>query len=447
MAKRFFERRTTRVLLVLVACFLALQFIRPSLGNPPVTGDLQAPVEVKSILQRACYDCHSNETKLSWFDKPVPAYWLVASHVKEGRALLNFSHWDSLTVDQRKGKLFESLNQIVFKEMPLSQYTSFHRDARVSAEDVRILRKWLASLAPPKLADSAAIKAAEDQYAKWTRGGGPASVKPEPNGLAFMPAYKDWAPISSTERWDNGTMRVIMGNKVAVEAIKGGHTNPWPDGAAFAKVAWKQLLRPSGMIEPGEFVQVELMVKDKKKYAGTDGWGWGRWKGDQLKPYGRDASFVTECMHCHRPMKDRDFVFTEPFNRQLEVKRAGNASDTSFFNPLDLKLISSRIDKTNETISILYGDDLAAHSFREGKGLPPQSTLVLVNWSQKEDEHWYGANNTKSLQSVDILSTGIDPEGLGFIHYEGQPAKEFLVQMNVGDEKKYFESWRASVMP
>jgi len=393
MARRLLSRKIIRILLVLLVCFILIQFIRPSLDNPPVTGDLQAPVEVKSILVRACYDCHSNETKLAWFDKPAPAYWLVAVHVKEGRELLNFSHWDSLTADQRKGKLFESLNQIVFNEMPLSQYTTFHGDARVSGDDIKVLRKYLASLAPPKLADSAVIKAADEQYVKWTKNESAADVSPEFNGMVFMPDYKNWRPISTSERWDNGTMRLIMGNPVAVKAINEGHTNPWPDGTAFAKVAWKQLLRPTGEIEPGEFVQVEIMVKDQNKYANTDGWGWGRWKGDQLKPYGKDRSFVSECMHCHQPMKNNDFTFSLPMDRHVVVQpdSTDRRPGAREFHPLDWRVITSRIDKSKGTMSILYGDTNAVTSARKGS-LSDLSTLTLVTWTQKEDEHWYGAN-------------------------------------------------------
>ena len=71
--------------------FLGLQFVRPGLTNPPVTAELNAPPEVKAILKNSCYNCHSNETKLAWFDQVVPAYWLVASDVKEARKHLNFS--------------------------------------------------------------------------------------------------------------------------------------------------------------------------------------------------------------------------------------------------------------------------------------------------------------------------------------------------------------------
>ena len=405
MAKSFFGKKIVRVVLVLMVCFVLLQFIRPSLDNPSVTGDLQAPPEVKSILQRACYDCHSNETKLAWFDKPAPAYWLVAAHIKEGRALLNFSHWDSLNADQRKGKLFESLNQMVFNEMPLSQYTTFHTDARISGEDVKVLRKYLASLAPPKLADSAVIRSADDQYARWTTAARAQEVKPEPNGLAYMADYSDWKAISSTDRWDNGTMRVIMGNPVAVKAIREGHMNPWPDGTAFAKVAWKALLKPSGEVTPGEFLQVEIMLKDKDKYAATGGWGWGRWKGDQLKPYGKDASFVTECTGCHRPMHDHDLVFTSPVNWR---GHAGVGADTAALQALDWKVITSRIDKSQGTMSVLYGNDLAVAAARKGKDYPLNSVLTLVTWKQKEDDHWYGANVPDSLISVEKFTFGTD---------------------------------------
>jgi len=73
------------------AALIAIQFLRPPITHPQVTADLTAPPEVKQILRTSCYDCHSNETRLAWFDEIVPAYWLVASDVKAGRRRLNFS--------------------------------------------------------------------------------------------------------------------------------------------------------------------------------------------------------------------------------------------------------------------------------------------------------------------------------------------------------------------
>lgn len=52
----------------------AIQVGNPEIKNPPVTGKLAAPKEVTRIFERACYDCHSNETRLKWYDKVAPVY-------------------------------------------------------------------------------------------------------------------------------------------------------------------------------------------------------------------------------------------------------------------------------------------------------------------------------------------------------------------------------------
>ena len=53
-----------------------------------------------------------------------------------------------------------------------------------------------------------------------------------------MPQYKDWTVVNSTTRFDANTLRIILGNKVAMKAIADNKTNPWPDGTTFAKVGW-----------------------------------------------------------------------------------------------------------------------------------------------------------------------------------------------------------------
>jgi U3 small nucleolar RNA-associated protein 14 len=57
------------------------------------------------------------------------------------------------------------------------------------------------------------------------------------------------------------------------------------------------------------------MVKDAQRYRQTAGWGWGRWRGMDLKPYGKDAQFANECVGCHEPVKGNDFVYTMPLER------------------------------------------------------------------------------------------------------------------------------------
>jgi hypothetical protein len=327
------------LLLILAVGFLCAQFIRPQLTNPPVTADLQAPEEVKTILKTSCYNCHSNETKLSWFDKPVPAIWLVARDVQDARARLNFSEFGKLSAGQQNEFLFEAISQVELGAMPLPQYEKLHPESAITPEQLATLKKYAASLVGEKTVTADEIKDADDEYAKWIQNGNATatSVASAPNGFAFLPDYKNWKAISSTERQDNYTLRQILGNDVAVRAIAENHINPWPDGAAFAKVAWLErrdekgeprefshaefVLRDSqkyekGVIKPGKFFQVEFMLRDSQKYATTLGWGFGRWRGTDLKPYGKDANFTSECVGCHAALTNSNYVYTKPIGGQ-----------------------------------------------------------------------------------------------------------------------------------
>lgn len=148
----------------------------------------------------------------------------------------------------------------------------------------------------------------------WT---GKASAEPTRasiNGIEFPIGYENWQTISLSHRIDNESMRVILGNPIAIEAARTGATNPWPNGAILAKVVWKQRVDENwpAAITQGEFWQVEFMLKDVKKYARTKGWGYARWRGKDLKPWGEDADFDQGCVACHAPVANKDYVFSTP---------------------------------------------------------------------------------------------------------------------------------------
>ena len=52
-----------RVILVILAVVVVAQLGPVSRTNPPVTAEIAAPDDVRVLLRRACYDCHSNETR------------------------------------------------------------------------------------------------------------------------------------------------------------------------------------------------------------------------------------------------------------------------------------------------------------------------------------------------------------------------------------------------
>jgi cytochrome c553 len=303
-----------RVLLGVALVFLSLQLVRPGLGNPGPTTELKAPSEVKQILQSSCYACHSNETHLSWFDRIAPASWLVARDVKRARMHLNFSEIGAESAARQTGALFESVNQIQMGAMPPQSYVRLHPDAIVTPAQVAVLRKYLlpASTAVRVLASPKDVATADVQYRRWVTEGGTVNPARSPNGIAYLPDYVNWKVVSITERNDTNTLKLIVGNDVAIKAIADQTVNPWPDGTTFAKVTWSQQVDQTGVVHAGEFVKVAFMIKGSKQYAATAGWGWAEWHGANLEPYGKAANFATECVACHEPLRKNDFVFTFP---------------------------------------------------------------------------------------------------------------------------------------
>lgn len=127
-----------RILLAGVAGFLLIQLIPYGVDNPSARDEpaWDSP-QTRELAVRACYDCHSNETDVLWFEKVAPVKWYVANHVKEGRAALNFSEW-STNAGEEADDAGEAAEE---GGMPPSSYTSFglHGDAKLSPAEVRAL--------------------------------------------------------------------------------------------------------------------------------------------------------------------------------------------------------------------------------------------------------------------------------------------------------------------
>jgi hypothetical protein len=133
-----------------------------------------------------------------------------------------------------------------------------------------------------------------------------------PNGISIYPDYMTWKVVAPSYREDKGHIRIITGNETAVAALQAGK-KPLPDGSVLAKVSWKADKHPSFPVAtvPGGFAQVEFMVKDSSKYKETGGWGFARFVGHELKPYGTDPGFVGECFGCHIPVAGNDYLYTK----------------------------------------------------------------------------------------------------------------------------------------
>jgi len=139
-------------------------------------------------------------------------------------------------------------------------------------------------------------------------------------GITIPAGYRDWRLIS-VARLAGGKLKQLraqLGNDIAMKAFREG-TLPFPDGTIIAALHWDEAaseennkVLASGF--PGAGLQssvagsaenVQFMVKDSKKYAATDGWGFADFRNS--KP--GDEALHKTCFPCHQPAKDRDYVF------------------------------------------------------------------------------------------------------------------------------------------
>lgn len=137
-----------RISIILVIVLVAIQFFRPeeNKGNlyaeTHIKNVVSVPPEVETILQNACYDCHSNETQYPWYNKIQPVAWWLANHVDEGKSELNFSMFATYNLKRQKHKLDEIAEQLREHEMPLESYTWIHKKARLNNDDIELLALW-----------------------------------------------------------------------------------------------------------------------------------------------------------------------------------------------------------------------------------------------------------------------------------------------------------------
>src|SRR5262245_24885415 len=133
-------------------------------------------------------------------------------------------------------------------------------------------------------------------------------------GIKIPPGYRDWRVISvAHEEGSLNDLRAVLGNDVAFKAARDG-TLPYPDGAIVARIAWsydplpeseKAFGRAQSFVAGAPKNGVQFMVKDSRKYAATDGWGYAQF--DNGKPASEAAH--NACHPCHAIVKARDFVF------------------------------------------------------------------------------------------------------------------------------------------
>lgn len=142
-------RRVLKLIVVAVAIlFTSAQFFRPNQTNPSVDqaqaikAHVRVAPEVAEIFERACKDCHSNQTHWPWYAQVSPVSWYVTDHVNHGRKDLNFSEWAAYDREQADWLLGAMCMTAERGRMPLASYTRLHPSAKLSPLDVQTLCAW-----------------------------------------------------------------------------------------------------------------------------------------------------------------------------------------------------------------------------------------------------------------------------------------------------------------
>ena len=141
-----------KILLGLIAILIIIQFIRPERNTSIersanfIGNKYAVPENVTSILDKACMDCHSNNTTYPWYTNIQPVGFWLQNHVNEGKGEINFDEFLSYSPKKAHHKLEECKEMINEGEMPLNSYTWIHRDAKLTAEEKKILTDWASGL-------------------------------------------------------------------------------------------------------------------------------------------------------------------------------------------------------------------------------------------------------------------------------------------------------------
>lgn len=132
---------------VFVLIFLALigiQFVEVNRTNPPITGEIQVPPQLKEIFKKSCYDCHSNETKWAWYSYVAPISWLISNDVEEGRKDLNFSEWEKYYSRKKEELKKEIWEEVRDDKMPMGIYIYTHPSSKLDLTQKNVIKRWAA---------------------------------------------------------------------------------------------------------------------------------------------------------------------------------------------------------------------------------------------------------------------------------------------------------------
>lgn len=95
-----------------------------------------------ALFQRACQNCHSENTQWPWYSRIPPASWMIEKDVDDARRHVNFSNWDSYYPEEQEEFLTQIGSAARTGQMPLPRYTLLHREAVLSSQERHQIYEW-----------------------------------------------------------------------------------------------------------------------------------------------------------------------------------------------------------------------------------------------------------------------------------------------------------------
>lgn len=141
-----------KIMVALLVALIIIQFIHPKKnkaeGPQPnyIGNNFAVPADVKTILTKACNDCHSNNSNYPWYANLQPIHWWMEKHIKEGKKNINYDEYTNRPLRYQYHKMEETIEMIKEGEMPLNSYTWTHKDAKLTNEEKIKLTDWAESI-------------------------------------------------------------------------------------------------------------------------------------------------------------------------------------------------------------------------------------------------------------------------------------------------------------
>lgn len=143
------KKKIRNVLLILLSVLIIIQFFPAPKSNTDssisaqhIVAMYQIPDTVLHILERSCFDCHSNNTIYPWYYRLQPVGWWLNHHVEEGKGGLNFSEYGNMSLEDQDHMLEEVEEAVTEGWMPLGSYLWIHKEATLTAEQKALIKKW-----------------------------------------------------------------------------------------------------------------------------------------------------------------------------------------------------------------------------------------------------------------------------------------------------------------